>query len=72
MTNLEATAIEILRKGEPLPVDVYINLNNSGINPDVLINHFSEGGETEEDEGIQVETINNFNKLFNKENLNEY
>ena len=44
MTNLEATAIEILRNGEPLPVDVYINLNNSGIDPDVLINHFLEEG----------------------------
>lgn len=68
MTNLEQEAIRILKSGEPLPADVYINLNNSGINPDFLINHFLEGGETEEEEGIQINTINNFNKLFHKEN----
>ena len=50
MTNLEQEAIRILKSGEPLPADVYINLNNSGINPDFLINHFLEGGETEEEE----------------------
>jgi hypothetical protein len=70
MTNLEQEAIRILRNGEPLPVDIYINLNNSGINPDVLINHFLEGGEEEEDEGVQIETFNNINQLI-KENQNE-
>ena len=42
MTNLEYFAIEILKKGEPIPVDLYISLNNLGINPDLLINHFYE------------------------------
>jgi len=40
MTNLEYEAIEILRSEEPLPVDIYISLNNSGIDPDYLINLF--------------------------------
>ncbi len=40
MTNLEYEAIEILRSEEPLPVDIYIYLNNSGIDPDYLINLF--------------------------------
>ena len=40
MIDLEYEAIEILRSGEPLPVDIYIYLNNSGIDPDYLINLF--------------------------------
>ena len=42
MTNLEYEAIEILRSGEPLPVDIYIYLNNSGIDPEFLINLFKK------------------------------
>lgn len=42
MINLEYEAIEILRSGEPLPVDIYIHLNNSGIDPDYLINLFTK------------------------------
>jgi len=42
MTQLEYEAIEILKTGEPLPVDIYILLNNSGINPEFLINHFEK------------------------------
>ena len=50
MTDLEAQAIAIIKSGEPLPVDIYINLNNSGIDPEFLIKHFSEKEEEEEEE----------------------
>ena len=42
MIDLEYEAIEILRSGEPLPVDIYIYLNNSGIDPDYLIKLFKK------------------------------
>ena len=50
MTDLEAQAIAIIKSGEPLPVDIYINLNNSGIDPEFLIKHFSEKEEEEEED----------------------
>jgi len=49
MEQLEYQAIEILKSGEPLPVDIYIELNNSGIDPDYLINLFTKE-ETQEEE----------------------
>lgn len=42
MNELEFEAIKILKKGEPIPVDIYISLYNLGINPDLLITHFYE------------------------------
>ena len=42
MTQNEYEAIEILKTGEPLPVDIYISLNNSGIDPEFLINLFKK------------------------------
>lgn len=49
MEQLEYQAIEILKSGEPLPVDIYIELNNSGIDPEYLINLFTKE-ETQEEE----------------------
>ena len=66
MTNLEQEAIRILRNGEPLPVDVYINLNNSGIDPDFLIKHFS-AKEEEEIEEDQLILINKFQTLLGEQ-----
>tara|TARA_B100000586_G_scaffold269847_1_gene250140 strand:+ start:1705 stop:1929 length:225 start_codon:yes stop_codon:yes gene_type:complete len=67
MKDLEYQAIEILKSGEPLPVDIYIELNNSGIDPEYLITIFSkkEDNEIDEDEDdgldpIQKEIINQF------------
>tara|TARA_Y100001938_G_C7774437_1_gene274858 strand:- start:310 stop:489 length:180 start_codon:yes stop_codon:yes gene_type:complete len=40
MSDLEKEAFLILIGGEPLPVDLYIHLNNSGINADDLIMRF--------------------------------
>ena len=40
MSELEKEAFLILIRGEPLPVDLYIHLNNSGINADELIMRF--------------------------------
>ncbi len=53
MEQLEYQAIEILKSGEPLPVDIYIELNNSGIDPEYLINLFTKE-ETQEDEEEEV------------------
>ena len=52
-----------------MPTDIYIYLNNSGIDPEFLIKHFTEGGEEEEEEEEtdQYEVINKF-KLNLKEN----
>ena len=66
MKDIEYQAIEILKSGEPLPVDIYIELNNSGIDPEYLINLFSKKEDIEEeyeDDGldpIQREIINQF------------
>ena len=65
MEQLEYQAIEILKSGEPLPVDIYIELTNSGIDPEYLINLFSKKEDIEEDEDdgldpIQKEIINQF------------
>ena len=67
MEAIEYQAIEILKSGEPLPVDIYIELNNSGIDPEYLITIFSkkEDNEIDEDEDdgldpIQKEIINQF------------
>ena len=66
MKDIEYQAIEILKSGEPLPVDIYIELNNSGIDPEYLINLFLKKEDIEEeyeDDGldpIQREIINQF------------
>ena len=66
MEQLEYQAIEILKSGEPLPVDIYIELTNSGIDPEYLINLFFKKEDIEEeyeDDGldpIQMEIINQF------------
>ena len=67
MEELEHQAIEILKKGEPLPVDLYIELNNSGIDPESLINIIIKE-DIEEDEKydgldpIQREILNEFSE----------
>ena len=66
MKDIEYQAIEILKSGEPLPVDIYIELTNSGIDPEYLINLFLKKEDIEEeyeDDGldpIQMEIINQF------------
>lgn len=55
MEQLEYQAIEILKSGEPLPVDIYIELNNSGIDPEYLINLFIKEETQEEDEEEVIE-----------------
>ena len=64
MEAIEYKAIEILKSGEPLPVDLYIELNNSGIDPEYLINIFTrEEIEEEEYDGldpIQREILEEF------------
>ena len=60
MTKLEYEAIEILKEGEPLPVDLYILLNNSGIDPEFLINQF-EGEEVEPEQ-----IVSNFHNFINQ------
>ena len=66
MKDIEYQAIEILKSGEPLPVDIYIELTNSGIDPEYLINLFFKKEDIEEeykDDGldpIQREIINQF------------
>ena len=66
MEPIEYQAIEILQSGEPLPVDIYIQLNNSGIAPEFLINTFTkEEIEEEEYDGldpIQREILNEFSE----------
>jgi len=66
MEPIEYQAIEILKSGEPLPVDIYIQLNNSGIDPEFLINTFTqEEIEEEYDDGldpIQREILNEFSE----------
>ena len=66
MKPIEYQAIEILKSGEPLPVDIYIQLNNSGIDPEFLINTFTkEEIEEEEYDGldpIQREILNEFSE----------
>ena len=66
MEPIEYQAIEILKSGEPLPVDIYIQLNNSGIDPEFLRNTFTkEEIEEEEYDGldpIQREILNEFSE----------
>jgi len=66
MEPIEYQAIEILKSGEPLPVDIYIQLNNSGIDPEFLINTFTkEEIEEEEYDGldpIQRDILNEFSE----------
>jgi len=50
MKDIEYQAIEILKSGEPLPVDIYIELTNSGIDPEYLITLFSKKEDIEEDD----------------------
>jgi len=61
MTKLEYEAIEILKEGEQLPVDIYISLNNSGIDPEFLINQF-ERKEEQPEEHI----VSNFYNFINQ------
>jgi hypothetical protein len=63
MTQLEYEAIEILKTGEPLPVDLYISLNNSGINPEFLINQFEK---KEEEEQPEEQIVSNFHNFINQ------
>ena len=61
MEQLEYQAIEILKSGEPLPVDIYIELNNSGIDPEYLINLFLKKEEIEDGlDPIQKEILGEF------------
>ena len=66
MKDIEYQAIEILKSGEPLPVDIYIELTNSGIDPEYLINLFLKKEDIEEEyednelDPIQMEIINQF------------
>ena len=66
MKDIEYQAIEILKSGEPLPVDIYIELTSSGIDPEYLITLFSKKEDIEEedeDDGldpIQREILNQF------------
>ncbi len=70
MEETEHQAIEILRRGEIIPVDLYIELNNSGIDPEYLINTFKKEETIDErlekyesHEGldpIQIEILNEF------------
>ena len=64
MEQVEQKALEILKSGEPLPVDLYMELNNSGIDPEFLINTFTqEEIEEEYDDGldpIQREILDEF------------
>jgi hypothetical protein len=67
MEQLEYQAIEILKSGESLPVDIYIELNNSGIDPEYLINNFKKEETTEEEyddglDSIQREILNEFSE----------
>ena len=66
MEPIEYQAIEILKSGEPLPVDIYIQLNNSGIDPEFLINTFTkEEIEEEYEDGldpIQREILDEFSE----------
>ena len=66
MEPIEYQAIEILKSGEPLPVGIYKQLNNSGIDPEFLINTFiKEEREEEEYDGldpIQREILNEFSE----------
>ena len=65
MEPIEYQAIEILKSGEPLPVDIYIQLNNSGIDPEFLINTFTQEEIEEEYDGldpIQREILNEFSE----------
>ena len=57
MKNIEYQAIEILKSGEPLPVDIYIELTDSGIDPEYLINLFSKKEDIEEDEDDGLDPI---------------
>ena len=61
MTQLEYEAIEILKEGEPLPVDLYISLNNSGISPEFLINQFEKKEEQHEEQ-----IVSNFHNFINQ------
>ena len=57
MKNIEYQAKEILKSGEPLPVDIYIELTDSGIDPEYLINLFSKKEDIEEDEDDGLDPI---------------
>ena len=65
MKDIEYQAIEILKSGVPLPVDIYIEITDSGIDPEYLITLFSKKEDIEEEENdgldpIQKEIINQF------------
>jgi len=52
-----------LKRNEPLPVDIYIELNNSGINPESLISLF-RGKEEKEEEKEEKDHLNNLLKQY--------
>ena len=62
MEQIEYQAIEILKSGEPLPVDIYIELNNSGIDPEYLINIFTKEEPNDGLDPIQREILNEFSE----------
>ena len=66
MEVIEYQAIEILKRGAPLPVDLYMELNNSGLDPEFLINTFTkEEIEEEYEDGldpIQREILDEFSE----------
>tara|TARA_R100000808_G_scaffold18725_1_gene40963 strand:- start:4260 stop:4490 length:231 start_codon:yes stop_codon:yes gene_type:complete len=68
MKDIEYQAIKILKSGEPLPVDTYMELNNSGIDPEFLINFFTK----EDNEDIEEEEIKDGLDPIQKEILNEF
>ena len=63
MEQIEFEAIEILKRNECLPVDIYIELNNSGINPESLISLF-RGKEEKEEEKEEKDHLNNLLKQY--------
>ena len=72
MEQIEYQAIEILKSGESLPVDLYIELNNSGINPEYLVNTtIKEEIIEEEEEEIEIEYDDGLDPI-QREILNEF
>jgi len=70
MEQIEYQAIEILKSGEPLPVDLYIELNNSGIDPEYLVNTTIKEEVIEEEE-IEYEYDDGLDPI-QREILNEF
>ena len=71
MEQIEYQAIEKLKSGEPLPVDLYIELNNSGIDPEYLVNTTIKEEVIEEEEEIEYEYDDGLDPI-QREILNEF